>query len=417
MKIFLLQISSIFLLLMPFSYVFAQWDCRSILAPNLRQISDSSFLKFGVEAMGAYGVFDERIVGNGFLIGGLSMILTENQELYFEGGYKGWSVIKEGFAAQREGNKQLSKHLGFREISYKLTEKDFKFSLGLFPAKLGDFFLVDERSLGTSMKFFLGKWTFTATAATVEDWFARMGDFCGTRKLFYMAKGTKAGENLFETNYAGAVLAYHPGIGETCDTGEDQFEDFITVDNSIKLNTIGVLFYNEFGKHNIPAFYYGALADFELPADLGLQIELVMQDKPKNKNVLGQITLRKDFTYWNGFNTQLQVQYYGKVNIDEGARFSSSFSNIYLSEAMRMDVMDFPLLAGVITQHFPWVLSPYIKFRAVQQLDYDRISEYDLELAVNFDNYIKITSVIGYIQSNILKIYSNVYRIETRFGI
>jgi len=139
---------------------------------------------------------------------GLNYEFSLQHQLYFEGAFKNFNKIKED-SLTGELTPISNNGWGFREFFYKFQGENTSITAGLQSSTLGDLFLIDERVLGFSYNQDIGKLTLNARLGTVQKDFARMGDFCGTRKLLYMVKGSKAGDRLGETNLFGAVASWN----------------------------------------------------------------------------------------------------------------------------------------------------------------------------------------------------------------
>ncbi|MDA3844853.1 MAG: hypothetical protein PF588_10870, partial [Candidatus Kapabacteria bacterium] len=172
-------------------------DCRTMLGAYISPLYSGSDLAWGIEGTVAVGDLDGRVVMNHLYLLGLEYKLNSDNSFFVEGGFKTWSEVT-GTAA--EFNTRNINHLGMREIFWNLNAENTKLTVGLQTMTAGDYFLLDERVVGANYRQNYGQFEFSSQLGSVKRDFARMGDFCGTRKIFYMAKGTRAGDDLGETN-------------------------------------------------------------------------------------------------------------------------------------------------------------------------------------------------------------------------
>ncbi len=207
----------------------SQWDCRSILGGHFKPLYEDSPLSWAFEATFARGNFSGRDAVNFLFVPGLDLRLDDGaHELYFEPAYKMWNIFDHDVLNPKHDNTN-KKRFGYREAFYKYAPDGAELTAGLRSTVLGDFFLLDERVLGLTAAVNSSAYRLNFTAGTVERSFARMGDFCGTRRTFYAVRGTQAGANLFEANIAGAVFKWFSGkaaAGEKDDetvVSEDEF--------------------------------------------------------------------------------------------------------------------------------------------------------------------------------------------------
>jgi len=420
------------LVLFIFSNIFGQMHCRSELAGHLTPFSSKVPLLWAVEGTMAPGIISSRKEGEdpakitgGMLLGALDFSFLKNNNFYIEGGYKNWS---NSISTGKKNDK--SRHLGVRQFFYGYKNDNTNVKIGLHETKLGDYFLIDERMLGTSIDQKLGAFNINFRGGTVLKNFARMGHFCANRHLYNLIKddfteniGKKAGE----TNLAGLVINWDPNYKKPKETkeSEDEFGEFNEFsdmgdggefDEKKKLiSNIGFIFYDEFGKI-IPdnKFYFGSLIDFNLPSKFTFQTGAVYQSMSKNNALVYIASLGRSITWNSGAYTKFNAAYIGKYNIDENALFQPLFSNMFLGEVMRMDAVDFPLWRASVKQKFPGKLKFDITLKAVGQIENNKTNEIDIESSLKPWKHIKITTILSRVETNAIP--NNIFmgRLEIR---
>lgn len=434
---------------------FSQWDCRSELGAHFKPLYSGAPISWAFETTVGYGFFDDRNVVNGLLVPGIDFRSTDfSHQVYFEPAFKGWKNFSDDTTASVElsgkrGKGPSKRGIGFREAFYRFSGNKLQATAGLQSTVLGDFFLLDERVLGADLKYDFGKITAMGKVGTVEKDFARMGDFCGTRRFLYVAKGTRAGDNLFETNLAGAVLKWEPNkIVAACDVEDsDETTDFKSAGdefgsagdefgsvgdefgsvgdefgsndgkkNRLKfLNEVGLVFYEEFGTDfGETRYFYGAFAEFKTIWNINLKMQAVGQSAPNASSGGYLIETEKNFFWGSPGMSNLELGYFGKIEIDRDVFFMPSFSNLYLGESMRMDSRDIPIAFAKVKHNFPWKTKFYLQFAAFNQFEGNEISEYDFEAVVNAFSHVKIAGLFSYIKSDPLDEENTVIRAETR---
>lgn len=400
------------LIILNLTSVKAQMHCRSILGGYLTPLNKEGSLLGAIEGTMAPGVMvnsennDKVTLNGGMLIGGLDFSISNKHSFYIEGGYKNW--INSELAQHKTG---FSRHLGIRQAFYDFkSNTDIK--LGLHEMKLGNYYLIDERVVGTSVDHKAGAFTFNFRAGTVLDNFARMGRFCGNKHLYSLITKDyteNIGESLGETNLAGFVLNWDPyhtdrksGGNEFSEFGEFNNTNFNN-DKKNPISNISLIVYDEFGEI-IPnnKFYIGPLIDFNLPYKFNFQTGGVYQSMQNNNSVAYITKFDKQLNWGAGANTQLEVAYTGKYEIDDEALFQPLFSNLFLGEIMRLDAADLPLWQSSVKHNFPGKLNFHIALKAVGQTEGNKTSEIDLETGFNLFDHSQITAIFSKVSTNAL---------------
>jgi len=441
----------------------AQMECRSMLGAHLTPFKKDGGVLWAVEGTMAPGVMTSPYdsLGNaqlngGMLLGALDFKLgNQKNHFYVEGGFKNWknsALVDDNFSSK--GN---SRHLGVRQAFYSYTGKNTKIKLGLHETKLGDFFLIDERVLGTSIDHSTGAFTFNFRAATVLKNFARMGNFCANRHLYGVLNPDyteNIGKHLGETNLTGIAINWNPHYKkpaeESADTSsndefssddefsnEDEFHedhDFSNTpdngdefsDNSesktksqtITLTNVGIIAYDEYG--SIIAnnkFYGGVLLDFKLPFNLFFQTGAVSQTMLHNNSVAYITRFGKTIIWDNTANTKISGAFIGKYDLDENALFQPLFSNLFIGEVMRMDAVNFPLWQFAVKHRFPGKLKFHIATKFAGMLENGKTNEQDLEAgSIILKHHLKITLIGSRIETQLLPKTFYMGRLEMRLS-
>ncbi len=454
-----LKFNTIFIVVILFifsnSIVNAQMECRSMIGAHLTPFGKNIPVSWAIEGTmspgfmtSAYDNKDNAMLNGGMLLGALEFNLSENNNIYIEGGYKNWKN-----SALVNDKKLKNRHFGVRQFFYSYSTENFKVKFGLHETRLGNFFLVDERVLGGSMDRELGAFNLHVRAGTVLKNFARMGQFCSNRHLYGVIHSNyteRIGEKIGETNMAGFVIDWNPyykedeklsgNDDEFADSG-DEFSDNSTdefhtnhdfnefgdknmnefnEENSsfVKLSNIGFIIYDEFGKI-IPdnKLYIGSLFDFALPSNFILQTGPVFQSMPDNNAVVFIAKLGRSVSWVNASNTKFTLAYIGKYDIDENAIFQPLFSNLFLGEIMRMDAPDFPLWQAAVKHNFANKIKLHIALKAVGQINTPYTNEQNIEVGVLvFNNHLKTTLIGSRVQTDALPNSFYTVRLETRLA-
>jgi len=392
-----------------------------MLASHLKEIHPNFPLRWALEGMMSHGKFEDRTVTNGMPILGLDYSFSDNtHQFYFEGAFKNVANLSDESLTDDDANglnKNVGKNngFGFREAFYRLSLDKTTLTAGLQSMTLGDEVLVDERVLGLSVDQNFGAFDAKFRIGSVDNNFSRMGEFCGSRKIFNLTRKTQAADELWQTNLTSYVLTWNPSykapepVEETSEDGfedYDEFEDFgefESFDESkplLQLKKVGLIAYQEFGEgFSYEKYWYGGFAEFKLPFDTDLKMETLGQSVPHQSAIIYFAELHKNF-FWAGTgNFDMKAGYFGKINIDKRALFMSTFSHLYLGEVMRLDGRDIPIAYGSMMYSFPWRVKIHLKATAITQMKNEKISELDFELGILLFNHIKLTPIYSIISS------------------
>jgi len=384
-------------------------------------------LSWAAEISMAPGKLNEHIVSNGIWMLGLNYEFNLQHQLYFEGAFKNYSKIK----TDSTSGKMLpisNNGFGFREFFYKYQGETAVLTAGLQTSTLGDLFLMDERMLGISYNQDLGKLSIKTRLGTVDKNFARMGDFCGTRKLLYMVKGSKAGDRLGKTNLFGTVVVWNfnrqisnsnsDGMTEDEFTSEalsgdsaddddfssddefsdDEFSEF-SQEKSL-INNAGLVFYSEFGSlYPATKYYTGGLIQFNFPWDINLNAEIVGQYDNKNNAIMYFLELQRNFSWQSIGNTSAELGLITYTAIDDGAIPNPSFSNMYMGEILRLDARDAPIVYFSLKQHFPYKVLHYFKLAYIKQIYGHQFNEFDFELRFKLFHHLQVSPMFSLMNS------------------
>jgi hypothetical protein len=297
-------------------------------------------------------------------------------------------------------------------------------TLGLQTMSMGETLLLDERGLGLSAKSEIGPLTLRLAVATVTADFAKMQDFCAVRHAYSIVRGGRLdllGDALGETNLVGGSLEYAPPSARATqsrrvDGNEDEFEAIESPRPGV-IRRVGLVYLQEFGDgFGRYRQFFGATAALRAPGGLDTQLEIVYQDIP-TKSAWGYLArVDRDFGWNSGALTRIALGYVGSRAIDEHARFSPAFANLFLGEIMRLDVARAPLAFARVEQTLAVKTRPYARLFYVAQLEDDRTSELDLELGLRVFRGARIFIAQGWIQSDVLPSATRTSRLGLRWA-
>lgn len=416
--------ASLILLLLVQGIAEAQPDCRSIIGAYLKPVGNSAF-SWAVEGTGAAGIMPDRTIAHWSMYGALDFSKSIHQ-IYFEGAYKDWynsAANPDGLDPQtglpdynRPSN---SYHWGFRELFYRLGHRETFLKFGIQSFKSADYLLFDERMLGLSAQKTLGSFVLTAATGTVSQRLARFQDVCGTRhvyNLFHRSQFNFTGETPFETNFAGVFLTSKPeskAKSAPSSSSADEFDEFssdeFTTDLPIdeqthaKVNEWGLFFYEEFGSgfHDYK-YYTGAYTTISLPGDFKLKAELAGQYIYSDKALAWWLAAERNITWSNGASTRLEAGYLNKIDLSDDAHFYPAFSNLFMGEILRLDVIDLPMISASVKHGFPGKLKSTVQLNSVVQTGGDHSYEVDLLAGIRVVKHARLTGIISRLNSNLL---------------
>ncbi|MCD6161073.1 MAG: hypothetical protein J7K40_01495 [candidate division Zixibacteria bacterium] len=440
-----IRIVLILLILGMSDFAAAQWECRSGLAGHLKPIVKDAPIRWAVENTISFGKVDDITISNMQAFGGMELSFNKHQ-LFGEGGLKGWRTKQDDIGI----NKKI--RLGLRELFYRYYTEKTSLTAGFQSLILSDYFLVNERAMAVNFNHNDKSYIIDAKIGSVAKKYSRYGTFCSVKYLYDIIPGRELpffGNSIGETNFAGAVVSWIPSpkeeaskditseddssqtgsldgeFGEFEDSGEfNEFEEFEDINIGEDKNTAGkknrivnqagLIFYEEFGsKIDKPKYYVGALAEFDLPLPFTLETELLHQQIENNKALIYYLRMKNEHIWNLGNRTAWSLKYFGKYNIDDDASINTSFSNLFIGEAARLNTLDIPLYQAAVKHSFS-KLRLHIKIQAVGQLKDDEISEIDFAIGKRFYNYFKLTGIFSRINAIIFNEPFYLARLELR---
>ncbi|GAB4283644.1 MAG: hypothetical protein Kow0068_08530 [Marinilabiliales bacterium] len=407
---------SIYLILITL-IVSGQWECRSKLGAHLKPFYKDFPLMWALEFTGGHGYMNDRDITNVMFFLGLDY-KHKNHEIYLEGGRKAWHNslgAPSNYNSTRVSDNYFQvKRFGIREGFYRYTKDNTSFTAGFFSMNFGDYFLVNERGLGLKYINTFGNFSLQATAASVLKQFSRFGTFCSVHYLYNIIPETNSaylGESIGETNFAGAILKWKPN-----NNNDNEFNEFGTSKESI-FKEAGLLYYQELGSGvDELSIHYGFTAQWLFPLKINLESELLHQYKNNNQDIIYYLKAYKQFNYGKYGQTIIALGYFGDYKIDDNALPYTSFSNLFIGEVMRMDIMDMPLYQLSAKHRIPkW--KTQFKIQATKQFTNQHISEYDLAIGKTFFNNAKFTIMACRMDADILNEIYYMLRGELRITL
>jgi len=380
---------------------YSQWVCRSKLGAHLKPIKKDFPLLWAAEITFGHGYMtDERQITNAMMFASLDYSWKHNT-LYFEGGTKAWRNTFKGpgeYDAESHGPGGFfqKQRFGIRDVFYRYKKEDNTIVLGFQQFTLGDYFLVNERALGLSYKNTFGSWDINVNGGSVLKDFSRFGTFCSVNYLYNTIRDRVypvLGENIGETNFAGVVATWTPKEKEAegSDSEFSEFSEFGDEPKNKIFKNASLIGYTEFGTL-IPEmrYHFGVNSLFEFPFKIKLKTEILNQTIIDNNALIYYVNLSRTFNFGSKGQSLINLKYYGKYNIDKNAMAYASFSNLFIGEVMRMDMMDMPLYQFAFKHRVPkW--KSQIKIQLTQQFDYQHISEFDVAIGKTFFHHAKLT--------------------------
>jgi len=380
---------------------YSQWVCRSKLGAHLKPFKKDFPLLWAAEITLGHGYMtDERQITNAMMFATLDYSWKKHQ-IYVEGGTKAWRNTYKGpgqydVESHGPGGFFQKQRFGIRDVFYRYKKEDNSIVVGFQQFTLGDYFLVNERALGLSYKNTFGSWDINVNGGSVLKDFSRFGTFCSINYLYNTIRDRVypvLGENIGETNFAAIVATWTPKEKET-EGGDDEFGEFSEFGDEPKnkiFKNASLIGYTEFGTL-IPEmrYHFGVNSLFEFPFKIKLKTEVLNQTIINNNALIYYVNLSRTFNFGSKGQSFINLKYYGKYNIDENAMAYASFSNLFIGEVMRMDMMDMPLYQFAFKHRVPkW--KSQIKIQLTQQFDYQHISEFNVAIGKTFFHHAKLT--------------------------
>ncbi|MFH2094512.1 MAG: hypothetical protein ABIJ16_02335 [Bacteroidota bacterium] len=372
------------------SMAFTQWECRSKLGAHLKPFKKDFPLLWAIEQTSGHGYMNDRNITNLMVFAGLDYSFKKNQ-FYIEGGSKGWHNslgAPENYNHNGKNRKFIQQQrFGIREGFYKFKNDKIQLTAGFHSMGLGDLFLVNERGLGFSYRQEAGHITISFTGASILKDFSRFGSFCSVHYLYNVLRDREyayLGDEIGETNFAGMVIKWKPSHGNNdIASGSEKKKSII--------DHIGLILYSEFGTGiDTMKTDYGVMTGMKLPGKLKLGVEALHQYHQDNQALLYFADLSREFKFGSYGQTILSAGYIGLQELDDNAMGYASFSNLFIGEVMRLDLMDIPLYQFAARHRIPkW--SSMIKIQTTQQFTDRHISEYDIAVGKTFFKHAKLT--------------------------
>jgi len=419
-----------------------------MLGAYIKPFSENSRLSWGTELTAAPGVMLDRNIFNSMIMGGIEYSSRDLvHSVYLEGVGKFWYNTKTGPGTGGTGggysafSKPAENHLGIRELFYRYNGK-FILKGGIQSVKSPDFYLIDERMLGISAQKTFGPFRGDIQTGTVFSGIARMRDVCGVRHLYNLTRGGRisfVGDNPGDANFSLGVLSWSPGKEETKEISlEPRTEEFIPLEgkdefgaatnesdvfSDVKKKKIGevekagILFYEEFGsRFHDYKYHAAAFIQIKLPLKTDLKGEILYQYARNTKAWILMSSIGKTFQGKNGGTTQWNGKWFHLIKQDEKVLYFPSFSNLFLGEMVRLDVMHSPLFVLSADHVFPSHKKIHLNIEYLQQLKGDRIHELDCIAGMKLNRHSKLTAVTGYVSSDVLNLENFLCRLELRIA-
>lgn len=461
----------------------AQPECRSVLGAHLKPITRESPLSWAGELVSIPAYLEDRYANNTMFFGGLDFTTrSKTHQFYFEGGIKRSTVdstkdetipvehlvsdstlgtgtgIPTGTgtaagsgkgkpatagtgeatagtatapaaAAEAESGGQTTKYTyGWRELFYQYNGQNARLRAGLSTTRLGDYFLVNERMLGLNYVQQIAQTTVHATVGSVGE-FARMTEFCGTKRLTNLVDKEKyetVSEDFGDTNLAGVVATWdlrRPAPAPKAPAAADEFtlsDDLAPRRGrgSLALRQLGVVLYHELDtRTDVAKSWFGGLLQADLPFAWNLRTEALYQNGAGANAIIYLARADKELFWANASNTTLHAGYYGRHDLGGPARFEAAFTNLFQGEIMRLDAIDVPLLFAGVRHNFPGKRKLYAQLQGVRQIKDEKVRELDLEIGADFFRRLRVVAIGSYIQSTVTRERENlVGKMEVRLG-
>ena len=458
------------------SLVQAQPDCRSVLGAHLKPLYRESPLSWAGELVTIPAYLENRYANNSMLLAGVDFTTrSKTHQFYFEGGVKrstinasshsdtaevvvvgagtelgtgtgtstgtgkdkpatagtgetnptGTEAAGETAVVAESGGLTTQTKYGWRELFYQYSSASTRVRAGLSTTRLGDYFLVNERLFGVTYSEKFGGATINAAVGTVGE-YARMTDFCGTKRLTNLVDKEKyetVSEDFGDTNMAGVVATWDLRKQEPRGTPAAANEFSLSTDlapkrSGFSVAKVGLLAYHELDtRTDENRTWVGALAQADLPGAWSLKAQAMYQNGTGPDALIYYGLAEKELFWANASNTSFHAGYFGKYDLDGPARFEASFSNLFKGEIMRMDAIDVPLLFTGVRHNFAGKRKLYLQLQAVRQLNAEKMKEVDFEIGADFFRRLRVVAIGSYVYSTVTKERENlVAKMEIRLG-
>lgn len=401
----------------------AQWECPSQLAASLKPLGKTPVYWSGELTLGG-GYLEKNWIGNSMAIAGIDWS-TDKSSFYAEGGVKYWN--RYDFNTSQD---YYNSHIGLRELYYQYKTGQSIMTFGIQSAHLDDDFLLNERIMGTNLKFNSGKFGFNIVGGSVSKNFARNGTFCNVGYIYDILPDRQRvllGNTFGQTNLGAVTIKYQPHkVSEKkhSDSLEDEFssaefgesleQPSESKKSSFRIDAFGAVVYREFGSWiKTPFLTSGLFAQTEWGNGWSFKPEFLFQAATGNRAFIYSLKLEKIINS-EKTRTNLNLRFLGKTNIDNGALALNSFSNIFAGDVIRLDAIDMPFMQAGIKRSFPQH-KLHFKAQFASQLNGNELKEFDLEAGKKLGKKLQLNLISGYVKSSLLSDNALMGRVEFRY--
>jgi hypothetical protein len=409
------------------------------MGATLKPIGDSNFM-WSSELTTSSGWIKDNYALNGMAFFGLNYGNGKNS-FYVEGGLKAWtrgtnkelSFTDDGGTTVTHRSDNTNRLLpGLREAFYRYSGEKNTFTLGLQSAKGDEEYLLNERIVGANYSLRTGSLRFNAIGGSVMEAFARNGRFCTLGYLYNdIVVGrprSYVGNGFGDTNFGMATLSFMP---------ETKSDDFASSSPAVfSFDKLGAVAYTEFGKKIDNAVFSSGLYSQVSIGGVQLKPEVLYQSSKGNNAVIYDFTAEKTFNWNSAQTTRLYGRYVGFSAIDKGAHPLNSFSNLFMGDVLRQDVLEAPVVMLGVKHSFT-ALKMSLKVQGVMQTkasqlggDYGfvtdsysspltKMKELDFGLSKNIGKSLLVNATVGMLDypnlelTNLVLHYNHV---QTMFG-
>lgn len=417
----------------------AQWECPSRMGGTLKPIGDTN-LMWSAELTTSAGWIKDNYAANAMAFFGLNYGNGKNS-FYVEGGLKAWtrgtnkelSFTDDGGTTVTHRSDNTNKLMpGLREAFYKYSGEKNTFTLGLQSAKGDDEYLLNERIVGANYTLRTNSLKLNVIGGSVMEAFARNGRFCTLGYLYNdIVVGrprSYVGNDFGNTNFAMASLSFLP------ETKSDEFGN--DTPSLFSLDKLGGVAYTEFGSKIDNAVLTGGLYSQISLGGIMLKPEILYQSSKGNNAVIYDFTAEKTFNWSASQTTRLYGRYVGYSAIDNGAHPLNSFSNLFMGDVLRQDVLEAPVVMLGLKHSFT-ALKMSLKIQGVMQTkassmggDYGfvtdnysspltKMKELDFGVGKNFGKSLLVNATVGmldYPNLELTDLTLHYNHVQTMFG-
>jgi hypothetical protein len=415
---------TIFFALFLVGEVLAQWSCPSKIGGNLKPLWSDSPIRWATEIETGGGVLGERALFNGMWFGALEYDFGV-MNLYAEGGVKYWSLW--------ENDIQLSKFRpGMRELYVEPAFKNLDVRIGLQSLQFDDAFIFNERAMAVSFDKKIQGFTFEGALGTVSKQFARNGTFCSKCFQYDIVMDKPQsflGSKPFDEKFAAMVVTFRPGdykkrkgITTQPNASGDEFEEFDAFEpvveaeekkSRISVDAAGLVLYSEFGQHYAnPLFVAGFYESINLPLNLKFKGEYLFQHFGSTQGIVAVNSIDGSYKSKFGF-TDINGSYYYFYKLSDQAAPMLSYTNLFLGEVLRLDVVEMPLASFYIKHRFK-NKGMSLKLQYATEIKRDAMREIDLQWNKNIGHLLHVIVTGGWMHGGAVSDNTLLGRVELR---